>query len=306
MVLALLATVALMAAFSASDGPADFDDPVDVVIEGYDDHAMEPFISRDGAWLFFNNRNQPQDQTDLHLAERVTATRFRYVGPLSGANSEDLDGVPSMDEDGGFFFVSPRNYDGSKNTLWQGEFRNGEVSNVAEIEGDAPRRKALWIYIDAEVSADGERLYFVESRWRLFRGGIKSANLLVAARDEDGAYRRPPNAEAMFAAINTDLLEFAPALTRDEKTLYFTRVDRAALRDGVEDGFGIYVATRSSPTEPFGTPERIGAITGYVEAPTVSPGECAIYFHKRVDGLFRIQMAKKTGCRDNDSEEIAE
>jgi hypothetical protein len=30
-----------------------------VSITGYDDHAMEPFITRDGAALFWNSRNAP-------------------------------------------------------------------------------------------------------------------------------------------------------------------------------------------------------------------------------------------------------
>jgi hypothetical protein len=34
-------------AFAASAGPADFDKPQPITIEGYTDHAMEPFLSRE-------------------------------------------------------------------------------------------------------------------------------------------------------------------------------------------------------------------------------------------------------------------
>lgn len=258
---------------------------------------MEPFISRDGTWLFFNNRNKPKDQTDIHIAKRIDETHFRYIGQLGGANSKALDGVPSMDRAGMFFFISPRAYDQSKNTLWQGQFTKGRVENKRQITGDAPRYEALWLNIDAEISANGQTLYFVENRWRLFGGGIKSANILLARKNEQGEFIRPKNLIEIFKNINTDLLEFAPATSADERTLYFTRVDTDALRNGREDGFGIFVATRPTASAPFGPPQRIKAIKGYVEGPTVSPDGCAIYFHKRVGDMFKIQMSRKRGCR---------
>lgn len=291
------ALAAVFLSHGAAAGPADFDAPVDVIIDGYDGHAMEPFASRDGAWLFFNNRNTPEDQTDIHVASRLDDTHFAYRGVLAGVASEALDGVPSMDRQGRFYFVSPRAYDQTRNTLWRGQFSDGDVQHVEPLRGDAPRRRALWLNIDAEISPDGETLYFVESRWRLLRGGIKSANIFVAHRDETGAFFRPENAAALFAAINTKMLEFAPAITADQLTLYFTRVDRAALRRGRDDGFGLFVATRPEVSAPFGAPQRIAAIRGYVEAPALSPDECSLYFHQRVEGTFKIRMARKTACR---------
>ncbi|MEM7741519.1 MAG: hypothetical protein AAF225_12055 [Pseudomonadota bacterium] len=292
---ALLA-LALLTLTPAKAGIADFDEPVDVALVGYSDHAMEPFLSRDGKWMFFNNRNRPGDQTDLHVASRINATRFLYRGPLEAANSLELDGVPSVDIHGNFYFISPRSYDESKNTLWTGRLTQEGLGEVRPLMGNIPRREALWFNIDAEISADGSSLYVVESRRRLFGGGIRSANILVAERANDGSFQRPDNWGDLFAAINTSALEFAPATTRDELILYFTRADTKALRSGDPNGFGIFVATRPSQTAPFGTPQRIQSIAGYVEAPTVSPDECAIYFHKEIDGLFRLQMAKRQEC----------
>lgn len=294
---ALASVLSLVAQAEPSEAdPAQFDMPVTVTIEGYAGHAMEPFLSRDGQWLFFNNRNQPQDQTDIHLAERISDTRYRYVGLLSGANSTELDGVPSMDRNGVFVFVSPRAYDSSRNTLWQGWFQDGQITDVRELAGTFSRQEPLWLNIDAEISADGQSLYFVESRWRLIRGGVRSADILLARRTADGAFDQITGEAELFDRINTDSLEFAPAVTEDELTLYFTRVDEAALRDGVDAGFGIFVATRVAREDPFEEPRRIEAIRGYVEAPTVAPGDCAILFHKRVDGTFVIQRAERKIC----------
>ncbi|MEO1550032.1 MAG: hypothetical protein AAFR93_06320 [Pseudomonadota bacterium] len=276
--------------------PAAFTPPQPVTLDGYEGHAMEPFVSRDGRWLFFNSRNQPQDQTDLHLAQRVSVDRFRYLGRLDGANSQALDGVPSLDREGRFYFVSTRAYDETRNTLFQGRFEDGTLTEVTQVAGDAPRRKALWLNIDQEISADGQTLYFAENRWRLLRGGIASSNLAVAYRDATGAFLRARNREDPFALINTDALEFAPATTEDELTLYFTRADPRALRRGESDGFGIFVATRPDKSAPFAAPQRIDALTGYVEAPSVAPDGCTIYIHKRVEMQFRLFVTRRVDC----------
>lgn len=64
-----------------------FHDPQPVTVWGYDDQIMEPFLTRDGKFLLFNNSNDPREKTDLHLAEKMSERSFRYVGKLSGANS---------------------------------------------------------------------------------------------------------------------------------------------------------------------------------------------------------------------------
>jgi hypothetical protein len=56
------ALTAPMAAAAAEE----FSGPRAVEIVGYRDHAMEPFVSRDGRYLLFNNRNDPSENTDLH------------------------------------------------------------------------------------------------------------------------------------------------------------------------------------------------------------------------------------------------
>ncbi len=87
--------------------------PQRVTISGYAEDAMEPFISRDGRYLLFNNLNDPSVNTDLHFAERVDDNTFRYRGKLSGVNTTALEGVPTMDGSGTLYFVSPRSYPSS-------------------------------------------------------------------------------------------------------------------------------------------------------------------------------------------------
>ena len=80
-----------------------------VKIVGYDDDAMEPFISRDGRYLLFNNLNQPTTNTDIHFAERKDDFTWLYRGKVNGVNTPDLEGCPTMDRAGRMFFVSPWN-----------------------------------------------------------------------------------------------------------------------------------------------------------------------------------------------------
>ena len=58
-----------------------------VAIYGYAGWAMEPFVTRDGRYLLFNDSNVAGRDTDLQYAERVDDTTFRYRGELTGANA---------------------------------------------------------------------------------------------------------------------------------------------------------------------------------------------------------------------------
>lgn len=48
------------------------------------------------------------------------------------------------------------------------------------------------------------------------------------------------------------------------------------------------MARRDAPSRPFGPPVRIDAIKGYAEAPTFSPDDRALYFHRREGDRFTI------------------
>jgi hypothetical protein len=145
--------------------------------------------------------------------------------------------------------------------------------------------------MDAELSASGSHLYFTDNLWG--PGAPRTSDLRLAVR-ERGRWRRAPEADAWLARINTrDALEYAPATSADELELYFTRLTRPFLRPA---RFEILVATRASASDPFNAPERIEAIRGYVEAPTVAP-DGALYFHAKIGDAFRIMRAPRTCLR---------
>jgi hypothetical protein len=77
-------------------------------IRGYRDDAMEPFVTKDGRYLLFNNRNDPRIDTRLLYAERVDDLTFEHRGETGGVNTGALEGVPSLDRNGNLYFVSIR------------------------------------------------------------------------------------------------------------------------------------------------------------------------------------------------------
>jgi hypothetical protein len=266
---------------------ACFGPPQLVAIDGYHDHAMEPFITRDGEALFFNNRNEPAPQTDLHWASRLDATHFRYRGRVSGANSDHLDGVPSLARDGTFAFVSLRAFADRHATLWSGRWQDGLVSQLALQTALSPGPPPRF-NMDAEISAAGAHLYFTDNLWGFI--GPRTSDLRLAVRAGDG-FRRAPEFDRWFAQVNTRAaLEFAPATSEDELELYFTRL---TMHFPLRPQFEIMAASRTRADEPFGAPERIAALTGYVEAPSVAP-DGALYFHAKIGEAFRIMRTPRT------------
>src|ERR1700722_1123491 len=167
----------------------EFQNPQRVTIEGYSDDAMEPFISRDGKYLFFNNLNEPKVDTNLHWAERIDDLHFKYRGEIQGVNTPGLEGVPSMDRQGNFYFVSNRSYDQTASTLYRGKFANGALTAIELVPGVSQAKPGI-VNFDAEISADGNTLYFVESEFSIF-GNPKSARILFARRNGNTFVRDP-------------------------------------------------------------------------------------------------------------------
>lgn len=261
---------------------ADFANPAPVSIEGYDGDAMEPFLSRDGGALFFNNSNAPAAQTDLHWAERVNDTTFRYRGAVGGANSTALDGVASMSAERRFCFISTRSYEATLGTVYCGMWDGGAVEAAAIQEGASVRIHGRLMF-DLELSASGGELIVADGQ---FRGGAAPVSAdLRQARWREGGFELAAEDDMLFAAINTPALEYAAALSADGLTLAFTRLEGQFpfVRTS------IWLARRDRLGAPFGAPTRVDAIEGeMVEGPSFSPDSGAIYFHRKMNGRYAI------------------
>jgi hypothetical protein len=267
---AALATTAL-AAPPAPKGPEP------VRIEGFTDEAMEPFLSRDGKFLFFNSRNDVAN-TNIQFAE-ATDKGFEYRGVLFGTISFDLDAVPTMAANGRFCFVSPRDYRRTRVSVLCGDFDGNKVKDTLPERALATERMGRLIF-DVELSADGKTMVFAEGT---FSGAAvpDEADLYIATLGP-GGYVRTHEGRRIFANINTSELEYAPGLSADGLELFFTRPSGIWPFSQPK----IFRAKRSNTDEAFGKPEEL-KIDGYVEGPTLA-ADGTLYFHKKVDGRFEI------------------
>ena len=256
-----------------------------VAIIGYNDDAMEPFISKDGRYLLFNNSNADPTKTDLFYATSIDDHTFRSGGPISGANSPALDGVASMDTTGNLYFISTRSYEKSLSTIYVAGFSAGQTNQPQLVSGVSLLQPGM-LNFDAEISGDGNTLWFDDGR---FSGGPvpDSATIAIAERQNTSFMRRADGA-AILANVNTDGLNFAPSISNDGLELFFTRI-----ADRARPAPQIYRASRTNPSAAFAAPQRVSAIVGFVEGPSLSADGRTLYYHKLVDGKFGIYLVRR-------------
>ena len=262
---------------------AAFGNPERIAIRGFSDHAMEPFITRDARYLFFNNSNDPSVNTNIHYAERINDLTFEYKGEVAGVNTQALEGVPTMDKNGAFYFVSTRSYKETLSTIYRGRFSNGALTGVKIVEGISEKEPGR-VNFDVEVSADGRTLYFVDG---VFSGKPTpdKSDIAIAVRDGAG-FRHLPESAELLKNVNTGALEYAACVSPDELELFFTRVGR--------DGPAIYRSTRKNVTQPFDSPVRVAAIRGFVEAPALSADGRYLYYHLKEGERFVIYRVTRS------------
>jgi Tol biopolymer transport system component len=263
---------------SGSPVPASpFANPQPVTISGYSGDAMEPFISRDGNFLFFNDRNTAPT-TRLYYATQIDPLHFQFQGEVGGVNTAQLDAVPSLDSLGNFYFISNRSYSQNLSTVYAGTFNAGNVAAVAPVPGIVARGAGV-VDFDAEISGDGHTLYFSEGPLDN-TGQPQGSQIIISTRDAAG-FTRLSNSGAILQQINAGTLNYAAAMSSSELEIFFTRLDAT--------GPAIYEAARPDKASAFGTPARIAAIRGFAEAPSLSPDEKSLYYHLRTaSGGFTI------------------
>jgi Tol biopolymer transport system component len=267
----------------------EFSNPVKVTINGYSGHAMEPSISRNGSYLFFNSLNDGYD-TSLYYASRVDDVTFTSNGKIDGVNGvpRHLDAVASMDLSNNFYFISLRNYTVNYLNLFTGVFSGatGTVTGLQAQTGNFYIESQGWIVMDAEISPSGNDLYFVNAH---FSGGsVPDRSDIGVAHKSAGNFNIDANSAAIMGTVNTaDCLEYAPSISNDGLELFFTRLNLCLVRSE------ILVAKRGTTTSNFGIPERIGVITGFVEAPSLTIDGKTLYYHMNDNGTYTIYKVSR-------------
>lgn len=259
----------------AADEYRGFSAPEPVAIRGFDGHTAEPFITRDGRYLLFNNLNGSTKNSDLHFAERVDDKTFKYKGEVQGVNTMALETAPSMDRNGMLYFVSTRSYGTTLSTLYRGRFTDGSVEEVELVPGVSRMEKRI-VNLDAEVSADGKTLYFVDAQFG--KDGLTAASVVMATSDGK-EFKRDPGSEEILKLVNIGAMNYSMAVSADGLEMFFIRLEKkqpsiapALLR-----------TSRKSVTDPFEQPQTIAEMTGTIEGPTLTNDGKTLYFHMTQD-----------------------
>jgi hypothetical protein len=287
----LVLTIACITACVASDRITEsalqsdlYKDSQVIEIEGYGDDAMEPCISLDGQYLFFNNSNEEKADTHIHFAKRIAGNHFHYEGFLPGTRSKRKDMAPSLDRRNHMYFTSLRSFDADRKSIYAGTWHPSEVNNVSAVGGDISPTEPFAVNMDSCISPDGSILIISRAQFLPFGSNPRKSDLLIASRTADGTFQLEPSQQNVIKSTNSAALEYAPAITDDLLELYFTRCHK------LDNGpfFETMVARRASRNEPFGPPQRLSALEGFSEAPSLTLDKHELFYHKRIGNVFKI------------------
>lgn len=287
-----------------SDPNTEFSNPQLVAIIGYPagnfQNIQEPFISRDGQYLFFNTATA-EDHKDLLYAKWDTdQAAFVFQGEIQDVNTSDnLEANPTMDEKFNFFYI-----DNTAAPTWisSGLFQpvtmslegNASISGLPNIQLSG---NSATVNMGVEVSADGDTLYF--SRAVFLNAGqpnqvISASDILFAQKIGNVFVYDEAITSSIMQNINTsENLEYAACISEDELEFYFTRTDTSTITDSTPDS-QIMRALRTNTSEAFGIPQPVDGIPNhnkFVEAPTIY-GD-TLYYHQFDSGVAKLYKVTK-------------
>jgi hypothetical protein len=290
-----------------SNGPVSnlYANPQPLEITGYSENEdeMEPCISLDGRYLFWNGSNADDVPTHIYWAKRISDLKFQCLGIVPGSQSAHRDMAPTLDAANNMFFGSDRSFAQDHRTVHVGHWEPKGLSHPVSVAGDisnncglSPDMKTFKINMDQGISPDGKTLILSHALFVRGEETPKESDLVLSARNSKGEFNKAPNSDEILRTVNTEALEYAPGLSSDGLELYFTRAatpQQLAKNDGTPF-MQTMIATRKSTNEPFGTPARLTAIEGFCEAPSITLDRKQLFFHKKVGKYFRIFRVTRT------------
>ena len=271
-----------------------FGSEIDVTINSLTFDAMEPFISTDENYLFFNNLNDGIN-TKLYYATKINDSTFNYVGELIGTNqtiTPYLDAVADIDSKGNFYWTSTRNYPAELDNLFHGTFNSGNVIDIERVRGDFNMNVPGWLIMDHGISFDGQFLYFNNARFDDTNcQGPCETTMGIAQKDSDSTFKTLPNSASILQNINDpNYIYYAPCISSDNLELYFTRYSKGQITSSTV--FEICVAVRNTSIAEFSIPKVLFSevISDLIEAPTLTTDKNIIYYHRKTNGSHKIVM----------------
>ncbi len=271
-----------------------FSTEIEVTINDLSFDAMEPFISPDGKYLFFNNLNDGIN-TKLYYAIKVNDSTFNYAGELTGTNqttTPHLDAVADMDSNGNFYWTSTRNYPAELENLFHGTFNAESVSDIERVKGDFNMNIPGWLVMDHGISLDGQFLYFSNARFDdTVCVGPCETTLGIAQKVNSSTFNTLPNSASILQNINdANYIYYAPCISSDNLELYYTRYLKGTITPSTV--FEICVAVRSDSQSEFSIPSVLFSedLSNLIEAPTLTVDKKIMYYHQKTSDSHKIVM----------------
>jgi hypothetical protein len=181
--------------------------------------------------------------------------------------------------------VSTRNYAATLATVYAGRFDAGTVRKVHVVPGAVAPAPGM-VDFDVSVSPDGGSLYVSVGQFGNGSGPSR-AGLALFQRSGRGFVPDPRSATLLGAVNRAGPLVYAASVSADGLELFFTVADPTG---GVVQ---IDRAERSSTSRPFGHVQRVAAISGFAEAPSLSGDGTTLYYHLRVGEVFVIEQVTR-------------
>ena len=265
-----------------------------VTIVGYGSDAMEPFISKDDRYLFFNNLRGPNNK-DIFYAEKINDTTFEFKGEVQGVNTSYVDGNPTMDARNIFYFISTRDLDIGNKTIFSGSFSDGKVTGLHQIEGSINIPEPYRINMGVEISKDGNTLFTSNAMFNIGENFPHKGSIRFALKNEN-AFNIPGNEADIMVNINNDsAIQYAGEISSDGLELFYSQV---TLSD--PPVFELLYAKRELPGGTFNKPVAIAKPFesdryAIVEAPSLSDDGRRLYYHKmdKERGIYSIFMLSR-------------
>lgn len=248
-----------------------------VVNSVYND--QHPAIAPDGLSLYFvSDRPGGSGGFDLWVAQRASTDlpwgTPQNLGPT--VNSPATEFAPNLSYDGHYlFFGSDRPGGCGSRDLWVSHRKNKKDS----FEWESPVN--LGCVINASAFDDGPT-YFedpVTEKITLFfttlnrPGGQGDFDIYASDLNPDGSFSAPVN----VAELNSAYRDTRTAIRKDGLEMFF-----ASNRPGGLGVIDLWVATRSSTSDPWGVPVNLGPVLNSTfndGAPAISRDGTALYFY---------------------------
>jgi Tol biopolymer transport system component len=218
-----------------------------------------PSISANGLEIYFTS-NLPGGEGgyDIWVTTRPTTADDWgtpvNLGPI--VNSSAAEGTPSISADGLALYFSDYwsglrpggsgNYDlwvttrATKDDEWGTPVNLGPIVNSSAND------------FTPSISADGLSLYFESGR----PGGYGGDDIWVTTRaTKQDPWGEPVN---LGPTVNSSAGEGGPSISADGRTLFFGGYLFGAIRPGGYGGADLWVTTRATVSDPWGTPVNLG------------------------------------------------